>query len=47
MMAIFLADAADRRRVAKEQGIGDLKDLFNDLKIRLEDTFTFTAEQKV
>ncbi len=36
-----------RRDDARAQGNGDLQDMFQDLKIRLEDTFDLTAEQRV
>jgi hypothetical protein len=41
------AEAAERRRLAKDQDIMDLKGLFNDLKIRLEGQFELTKEQMV
>jgi len=41
------AEAAERRRLAKDQDIMDLKGLFNDLKIRLEAQFELTKEQMV
>jgi len=33
MLAALYSDAAERRRAAKEQGVADIKGLFNDLKI--------------
>ncbi|KAJ7246702.1 hypothetical protein C8J57DRAFT_1523407 [Mycena rebaudengoi] len=46
--AIVMSEAAERRRLAEEAGgVPDLKGLFNDLKIRLDDTFTLTRVQKV
>lgn len=47
MLAAIYADAAERRRVEADRGFKDLKDLFADLKIRLEGTFTLTKEQSV
>jgi hypothetical protein len=47
MLAALYSDAAERRRAAKEQGVADIKGLFNDLKIRLEGRFELTKEQMV
>jgi hypothetical protein len=47
MMAVVYSEGAERKRAAAQQEIGDLKGLFTDLKIRLEQTFTFTIEQRV
>jgi hypothetical protein len=46
-LAAMYAEAAERRRLAKDQDIVDLKGLFNDLKIRLEGQFELTKEQMV
>lgn len=45
VLAALYSEAAERRRVAKEQGFADLKGLFNDLKVRLEGRFELTKEQ--
>jgi hypothetical protein len=47
LLAALYSDAANRRRAAQEQGVADLKGLFNDLKIRLEGKFELTKEQMV
>ena len=47
LLAALYSDAADRRRAAQEQGVADLKGLFNDLKIQLEGKFELTKEQMV
>jgi len=47
MLAALYSDAAERRRAAKEQGVADIKGLFNDLKIWLEGQFELTKEQMV
>jgi hypothetical protein len=47
MLAALYSEAAERRRVAQEQGFSDLKGVFNDLKIRLEGRFELTKEQMV
>jgi hypothetical protein len=47
MLAALYSEAAERLRQAQEQGFTDLKELFNDLKIRLEGRFELTKEQMV
>lgn len=47
IVALLYGESAARRRVEKDQGINDLAGLFNDLKIRLDDSFSFTKEQRV
>jgi hypothetical protein len=47
VLAAIYADSAERRRLAQEQGFMDLKELFNDLKIRLQGNFALTKEQMV
>jgi hypothetical protein len=47
LLATLYSDAAERRRAAQEQGITDLKGLFNDLKIRLEGRFELAKDQNV
>ncbi|KAF8151690.1 hypothetical protein B0H34DRAFT_664710, partial [Crassisporium funariophilum] len=47
MVGTMYSDANDRRRAAAAHLVDDLKSLFDDLRICLEDTFTFTTEQKV
>ncbi|KAJ7290656.1 hypothetical protein C8J57DRAFT_1213294 [Mycena rebaudengoi] len=45
--AIVMSEAAERCRLTEEAGgVPDLKGLFNDFKIRLDDTFTLTQVQK-
>ncbi|KAF8240050.1 hypothetical protein L208DRAFT_1235214, partial [Tricholoma matsutake] len=47
-LAVIFSHKAERNCVAAQQGlIGDLKGLLADLKIWLEETFTFTVEQHV
>ncbi|RDB27985.1 hypothetical protein Hypma_002123 [Hypsizygus marmoreus] len=46
LLAVVYSEAAERRRITDEQGVSDLKGLFTDLKIRLEETFTFNGEQR-
>jgi hypothetical protein len=47
-LAVIFSHKAERNRVAAQQRLtGDLKGLLADLKIRLEETFTFTVEQCV
>ncbi|RDB20869.1 hypothetical protein Hypma_012041 [Hypsizygus marmoreus] len=46
IVAILHGQTAERKRAASEQGVGDLAGLFNDLKIRLDETFSFTKEQR-
>jgi len=46
-LAALYADIAERHRLAKDQGAVDAKDLFNDLKIRLEAQFELTKDQMV
>lgn len=45
-LAVVYSDGAERRRIAKEEGVSNLKELFRDLQIRLEDSFAFTNEQR-
>jgi len=47
ILTALYAEAAERRRVAQDQGFMDLKGLFNDLKIRLESLFELTKDQMV
>jgi hypothetical protein len=49
MLAAQFGEAAERRRVerADEQEKLDFKAIWQDLKIRLEETFCFTRQQKV
>ncbi|PBK63274.1 hypothetical protein ARMSODRAFT_894656 [Armillaria solidipes] len=35
-----------KHRNEKDEGIGNIQGLFNDIKIRLEDTFALTKEQE-
>lgn len=46
-LAAFYSDAAERKREAAKNDTLDLKALLLDLKIRLEESFSLTAEQKV
>jgi hypothetical protein len=46
-MAAIFEDMVERQRAQEDKGIGDLKSLFEDLKIRLEETFKITSEQQV
>jgi hypothetical protein len=46
-LAAMFSEAAERRRLAQEQGAVDLKGLYNDLKIGLETQFELTKEQMV
>jgi hypothetical protein len=47
MLAALYSEATERLRQAQEQGFTDLKELFNDLKIRLEGRFGLTKEPMV
>lgn len=47
ILVSLYSDAAERHRRAEDQGFTDLKELFADLKIRLQGSFTFTKEQSV
>lgn len=46
-LAAFFGDVAERKRESAKNEISDLKSVIADMKIRLEETFTFTGEQKV
>lgn len=47
MLASVYTDIAERHRQHNDQEFADLKSLFNDLKIRLESSFTLTPQQMV
>jgi len=47
MLAVMFADEVERRRATTANGVGNLSGLYADLKVRLEDTFMLTSEQKV
>jgi hypothetical protein len=46
-LAATYSEGAERRRAAQDQGVADLKGLFNDLQTRLEGRFELTKEQMV
>ncbi|KAF7366708.1 hypothetical protein MSAN_00928900 [Mycena sanguinolenta] len=47
ILAVILSEAAERRRQQQQDGsIGDLRAFMRDLQIRLDDSFTLTANQK-
>jgi hypothetical protein len=47
MLAALYSDTVERCCAAKEQGVANIKGLFNDLKIQLEGQFELTKEQMV
>lgn len=48
MAALLLSEAADRRRQEQANTFnGDLRAMMRDIRIRLEDGFTLTQDQKV
>jgi hypothetical protein len=47
MLVVMFADEVERRRATTANGAGNLSGLYADLKVRLEDTFVLTSEQKV
>jgi hypothetical protein len=46
-LALFFADINERNRVNDQGRIEDLTQLLDDLRIRLDDGYTFTKEQMV
>ncbi|KAH9945636.1 hypothetical protein B0H21DRAFT_693888, partial [Amylocystis lapponica] len=46
LAVVFHGIAERRRQDAKANGIENVAEVFNDLKIRLDDTFNFTSEQR-
>lgn len=47
MTAITLSECAERRRQEQENSFPDLRAMMRDLKIRLDEGFSLTADQKV
>ncbi|KAL6306472.1 hypothetical protein BKA93DRAFT_729265, partial [Sparassis latifolia] len=46
LLAAIYGDIAERHRLSQESGVADLKAIMTDMKIRLDDSFKFTTEQR-
>jgi hypothetical protein len=46
-MGLFMAHANESRRAAEQNNIENIAQLLDDLRIRLDDGYTFTRDQMV